>query len=29
MKMVPMSAFVKMGHFGWSKTDVFELIKGD
>ena len=23
MKMFPMSAFVKMGHFGWLKTDVF------
>ena len=26
MKMVPMSAFVKMGHFVWSKTDVFNQI---
>jgi len=23
MKMVPMSAFVIKGHFGWSKTDIF------
>jgi len=23
MKMVPMSAFVIKGHFGWSNTDVF------